>query len=77
MIDVEPEDATLFASVNVLDEGTYVTKQAKSTEDVLDSSIATLNPVVIVVVAVAVWVHERIHGEFGTGDTGLLRGLRD
>lgn len=32
---------------------------------------------VIVVVAVAVWVHERIHGEFGTGDTGVLRGLRD
>lgn len=32
---------------------------------------------VIVVVAVAVAVHERIHGEFGTGDTGVLRGLRD
>lgn len=32
---------------------------------------------VMVVVAVAVAVHERIHGEFGTGNTGLLRGLRD
>ena len=32
---------------------------------------------VIVVVAVAVAVHERIHDEFGSGDTGLLRGLRD
>ena len=32
---------------------------------------------VIVVVAVAVAVHERIHGEFGTGDTGVLRELRD
>jgi hydrogenase-4 component E len=32
---------------------------------------------VIVVVAVAVAVHERIHGEFGSGNTGLLRELRD
>ena len=32
---------------------------------------------VIVIVAVAVAVHERIHDEFGSGDTGLLRGLRD
>lgn len=32
---------------------------------------------VIVVVAVAIAVHERIHGAFGSGDTGLLRGLRD
>lgn len=32
---------------------------------------------VIVVVAVAVAVAERIHGEFGTGDTGRLRELRD
>jgi hydrogenase-4 component E len=32
---------------------------------------------VIVVVAVAVAVHERIHGEFGSGDTGLLRELHE
>ena len=32
---------------------------------------------VMVVVAVAIAVHERIHGEFGSGNTGLLRGLRD
>ena len=32
---------------------------------------------VIVVIAVATAFHERIFGEFGTGDTALLRGLRD
>lgn len=32
---------------------------------------------VIVIVAVAVAFHERIYGEFGTGDTEQLRGLRD
>jgi hydrogenase-4 membrane subunit HyfE len=32
---------------------------------------------VILIVAVATAFHERIFGEFGTGDTSLLRGLRD
>ena len=32
---------------------------------------------VIIIVAVATAFHERIFGEFGTGDTSLLRGLRD
>ena len=32
---------------------------------------------VIVIVAVATAFHERIFGELGTGDTSLLRGLRD
>jgi hydrogenase-4 component E len=32
---------------------------------------------VLVVVAVALVVHERIFGAFGTGDTRVLRGLRD
>lgn len=31
----------------------------------------------ILIVAVATAFHERIFGELGTGDTGLLRGLRD
>jgi hydrogenase-4 component E len=32
---------------------------------------------VLVLIAVVLVVHERIFGEFGTGDTRLLRGLRD
>ena len=31
----------------------------------------------VMVITVSVAFHERIFGEFGTGDTAVLRGLRD